>query len=117
MNALVTQLKNSKHGIDDNERPEILYHVCMLSTLDDKDFHKYWGTHLEDEWKQNHPSWHQYFVKNWLCDEWVSTWTYWGRQSLPEEIIATVRTNMLTERQWHYLKYTFFNRKVNHRYV
>lgn len=105
-----------KQWVDDENHHDLLFDVRYMSTLNEIKFWEYWNNVVAPKWKSSYSSWYTYFVENWLCPTWLCTWTFWSKQNLPPHILQTVRTNLMTEQQWKYLKYTFLGGKVNRRY-
>jgi hypothetical protein len=96
----------------------MLWDIKLLASLSDKvEFNKSWER-IQHEWKENCKRFlDEYFLPQWIDTKWLITWTTWGRQGLPPDVIESVKTNLLTERQFLYLKYTFLSKKVNRRLV
>lgn len=115
LQAIVPKLSAIEYGIDYPEQEEMLYQIRLLASLEnEKEFFQMWRK-ISKQWKKKCSKFLDYFTSSWMNGRWLPTWTRWGRCSLPADIITAVQTNLLTERQFLYLKYTFLQKRVNRR--
>ena len=118
---IIKALKEQLNKLKINEKSSefLLHDFKLLYSIEDKEeFYNAYKT-LTSYWKKflkadHYNKWINYIENYWMCETWISTWTTWSKLQLPKSIQYSVRTNSLTERQWHAIKYIFLQKTVNY---
>ena len=108
-----------------DEQHKVTLQFRHLACIDNKaEFDATWRA-LRAEWNQSQPILLRVIEKALFCEDWKHTWPVWVRQtavipgtserSIPDAVIKTLKTNLLSEAAMKWTKYTLLNGVRNRR--